>query len=379
MSPLIAAYEDRLEERDQKLKNIKNQLNEFNKKLKLLITENLDLHKKIETSNMGNLKMMDTNKDLKPNEWEQVRQQAYLVLEENQLLKEHIHINKQKRIEIEKENARIKSRILFLEVENNDMLNYIENLKNDGHQKKPTTVQDSSAAGKISDYLIRIEELKYDINAINSTNKTEKEALQARLKELETEKALAENKISTEINQSKRLKAENELIENHLKNIERKQKLSQKKQQLAELKEKIAYKYLNKLTVDFKKIQIENEAYENLIKTQHEENQTYSFKVAAENLKLARMEEKLEQIKLKAKQKLKKSENIKRKKESEYLLNKIEYDKKFQDFLTVLRRKDTEIDEILKNKKQLEEDIETIWKLSAVSHYQGYDKDNEDF
>jgi centrosomal protein CEP89 len=369
LSPLIAAYEDRLEDRDRKLKNIKTQLSEFNNKLKALITENLDLHKKIEIANTTTSKNQTLNKELNPNEWEEIKKQAFLVLEENQLLKESINLSKQKKAELDKENAKFKARILNLEQEKIEMQNYIDRLTHESYhnmtdQTKYVVPLEKKLA---SDYLIKIEELKYNINAINSKSKYEKEELLSQLAELEKQKFALQNKINSEISQNKQLKAENDVTDNRLKKIERKIRLSQKKQQLAELKEKIAYSYLNRLTVDFKKIQTENEAYENLIKAQNEENKNYSLKVSAENLKLAKMEDRLEQLKMKANQKLERAEKIKKKKESEYLLNKIEYDKKFQDFLTVLKKKDIELDEILHSKKKLEDDIETIWKLSVVA------------
>jgi centrosomal protein CEP89 len=105
LSPLIAAYDDRLNEKDEFIRKLQTKLEQLGQRFEELAEENLELHSTLEKI-PHHLIPKDSNaqKNARLSEWEQIKRHAQLVLEENQVLKEQIQLIHQRFVETQNIN-----------------------------------------------------------------------------------------------------------------------------------------------------------------------------------------------------------------------------------------------------------------------------------
>ena len=61
LSPLIAAYDERITEKDEKLKLLKRKIEDLTNKFKMILDENNQLHSKLEKLPLSGIKSADAD------------------------------------------------------------------------------------------------------------------------------------------------------------------------------------------------------------------------------------------------------------------------------------------------------------------------------
>lgn len=84
-----------------------------------------------------------------------------------------------------------------------------------------------------------------------------------------------------------------------------------------------------------------------------------------ESLKITKLEHKLQELKDKTAQKIAGLSEKLKQKDSEYLLIKLENDKKITDLLNLLHKKQDQIDELIVEKRQMEGELEMVWQATS--------------
>ncbi|XP_015750070.1 PREDICTED: centrosomal protein of 89 kDa-like [Acropora digitifera] len=87
LAPLFLAYDDRLKEKEQMIRTYDEELNAFKARVMEIVKENQQLHMNLSKSSPD---------ALGPDEWQQLQEQAKLVVEENALLMEQQQIQERK-------------------------------------------------------------------------------------------------------------------------------------------------------------------------------------------------------------------------------------------------------------------------------------------
>jgi uncharacterized phage infection (PIP) family protein YhgE len=122
---------------------------------------------------------------------------------------------------------------------------------------------------------------------------------------------------------------------------------------------------LEKISKENEKHQLEKEAYQNLSKTYELEIKKYENKLADEDLKACKLEDKLNGYKDKSASKLANLMQQLKKKDSEFDLFKLESEKKISDILNLMQKKQDQLDEMLRDKRQLEAEVELVWQTTS--------------
>ena len=169
ISPLLATYDEKLNEKDEKLRFLKVKLDDVTKKFQQLLEENSDMRGKLENlpGNVG--RQMDS-----------IKTQAQMVLEENNVLNEKLASTQKKLMETEKariqEVGRLSKRIVAVETERVHLLNQMDGIKmnSDTIIRKYNEISvEASRKVELNDHLNQIGDLRRKIEEVNLNYKTD--------------------------------------------------------------------------------------------------------------------------------------------------------------------------------------------------------------
>ncbi|CAF0754557.1 unnamed protein product [Brachionus calyciflorus] len=376
LSPLVGAYDDKIKEKDEQIKLLKLKMDELSQKLTGILEENSQLHSKLDkvSFNLGPSDAEDS--ELR----KQIRHHAMLVLEENKALNEQLDFQQDKLLEAQRhtiiEIGNLSKRIIISETEKTDLKNHIETLKfnyDELNKKFNDCLAEAQRRVKLQDHLSQTGELKKQLEETDIYHKLEYEQLTKRIETLEYERKELTIKNKNFLSENRKLLAENKVLDKALndglgRKMQRHLKDLEKRLELSQIQEQNLLEEIQKLTQDIEQLKKDKETYENMFKTSQIEVKKYENKQLEENVKLGKIEGKFDDYKQKTLEKINYLSEKLKQKDSEFLLIKLENDKKITDLLNLLHKKQDQIDDLIQEKRQMEGELEMVWQSTSAQN-----------
>ncbi|XP_071957688.1 centrosomal protein of 89 kDa-like [Antedon mediterranea] len=361
LSPLILAYEDRLQDKDKTILKYQKELKEIKEDVEQVLHENQVLHLQLEqTQEPSQVTMM---------EWHKLQEQAKLVLEENQLLMEQMDIQQEKQQHINKRHSqevnKMSKRMVMVDREKNELDSQLSELRvkyNALKHQHETLVVINEGKLPLQEHLATVGELQKAIEELKSKQRLEIETTSSKLSSIEAEKNNLAIRIADVEAEKTQMEAEIRALNRAKRKSEQKVLILQKQVEHCESQETTANQHLNKVLEIAEQTAAERDVYHRLAKSQtHEKNKAVN-KVLKGNVAVGRMEEKLKYYKLKADEQL---GNMTRRMEDEvstHVNQKEQYHREIRHLQQLLKDKQLALDTMINEKRRLEEDLETVWE-----------------
>lgn len=128
----------------------------------------------------------------------------------------------------------------------------------------------------------------------------------------------------------------------------------EKRIELSEIKEISLKNEISQLNSEIGKLKQEKATFESMYKSSQMEVKKFENKQIEENIKVAKLEAKIEENKQKNIEKISNLNEKLKKKDSEFYLTKLEYDKRINDLILFNHKKQNEIDDLIQDKRYFE-------------------------
>ncbi|KAJ8303357.1 hypothetical protein KUTeg_019753 [Tegillarca granosa] len=243
LAPLFLAYDDRIQEKDNILRKYQNDMERLRIDAEDIVTENQELHTKLEKA------MTKGPVDL--NEWEQLKENAKLVLEENQNLLEQIDVKDQKSHDLHqahiREVSKLTKELVQIKSEKSDTEMEIQEIRKkykDLKHKYDEIMLDQSDKPAAESYLNTISELKMKIQEIQTSHKEETENLRIKIQVSQEERKKQASQMIELTAENKRLQSEMKYMHKAVKKAQSKMMYLQQAIEHSESKEYSVQEYL---------------------------------------------------------------------------------------------------------------------------------------
>ncbi|KAK3509911.1 hypothetical protein QTP70_019389 [Hemibagrus guttatus] len=296
LSPLLLAYEDQLTERDQLLKSSEEDL----KKLRLRTGEVIQENEKLHTQ-------LSKRSSVSTKEWNQLQDQARLVLEENQVLIEQLELQHDKAKGTEskhtQEVCRLSKQVMLLEAEKQNLESELESAHKELCMLKVKLQKANSALeNSVSrvEHTTTTDKLRWKLEEEEKLKCTEVEGLQDRVATLQAEKKtflLEKNDLNSHI---KHLESELQLTRQANRKAQR--RIDLLKQQIEDSLEKelVAHQYLTSIVILAEKTTYERDQLIHMASCLEKDKQGIITRILEGTIRLGKLQEKVKVFKQQA-------------------------------------------------------------------------------
>ncbi|XP_033898281.2 centrosomal protein of 89 kDa isoform X1 [Acipenser ruthenus] len=361
LSPLLLAYEDRLREKDSALHAYEEEMKSFSSRVKAVVRENEELRLQLEKTGAVSNK-----------EWRQLRDQARLVLEENQVLMEQLEVQQAKAKDSHNQHlhevSKLTKQLMLLEAEKEtqqeELVECSKQLEELRSKYKYAKVNLENKV-ELDEHVSTMNELKRQLQQEEQKRHAEVEDLMGRIASLQTEK-------KTLLLEKTNLMADNKSIETELeisRNANRKsqRKIGLLKQQLEEAldKEVAAHQYLANLISLAEKTTQERDQLIYMAKNLETDKQDVFNKIIEGTVRMGKLEEKVKVYKKKAAAKLGDMGHRLLEQEKGFAGKTDSYQREIKHLQRLLRDKQESLDEVLQQKREVEGELEIVWQSAT--------------
>ncbi|RXM35950.1 Centrosomal protein of 89 kDa [Acipenser ruthenus] len=347
LSPLLLAYEDRLREKDSALHAYEDEMKRFASRVKAVVRENEELHLQLEKTGAVSNK-----------EWRQLRDQARLVLEENQVLMEQLEVQQAKAKDSHNrhlhEVSKLTKQLMLLEAEKeNQQEELVECSKQleDLRSKYKHAKVNLENKVELDEHVSTVNELKRQLQQEEEKRHSEVEDLMGRIASLQTENKTLLLEKTNLIADNKSIETELEISRNANRKSQR--KIGLLKQQLEEAldKEVAAHQYLANLISLAEKATQERDQLMYMAKNLETDKQDVFNKIIEGTVRMGKLEEKVKVYKKKAAAKLGDMGHRLLEQEKGFAGKTDSYQREIKHLQRVLRDKQESLDEVLQQKR----------------------------
>ncbi|XP_041077378.1 centrosomal protein of 89 kDa-like [Polyodon spathula] len=364
LSPLLLAYEDRLVEKDSALHAYEDEMKSFASRVKAVVRENEELRLQLEKTGAVSNK-----------EWSQLRDQARLVLEENQVLMEQLEVQQAKAKDSHNQHlhevSKLTKQLMLLEAEKeNQQKELVECSKQLEDMRSKYKHAEVNLENKVEmdEHITTMNELKRQLQQEEEKRLAEVEDLMGRMASLQTEK-------KTLLLEKTNLMADNRSIETELeisRNANRKsqRKIGLLKQQLEEAldKEVAAHQYLANLISLAEKATQERDQLIYMAKYLETDKQEVFNKIIEGTVRMGKLEEKVKVYKKKAAAKLGDMGHRLLEQEEGFAGKTDSYQREIKHLQRLLRDKQELLDEVLQQKREMEGELKIVWQSASTEN-----------
>ncbi|KAL3858933.1 hypothetical protein ACJMK2_009182 [Sinanodonta woodiana] len=364
LNPLLLMYDDRLKERDETIKKYQAQIEALQKRTQEIVKENEKLHSQLEDSSMqGPIDITD---------WEQLKENARLVLEENQNLLEQINIKDQKALDLQqvhmREISKLSKLLALQKEEKADSEKELEELRlkyKEIKHKHDNLVLENQDKITLEEHLNQISELKRLSMDKEEQHKREIDFLNSNLQALEIEKKTITGCTADITAENRRLVAEVKAMNRSIRKTQQKMMLFQRAVEQSENKEISIQEHLGSIIKVAEKNAFERDTYAKAVREKEMESKKALNRLLQGNVAVGKMEEKLKLYKMRAAAKI--STVAERLKEQDEAFNnqKKEYEREITHMRLLLKEKDEILQSVLENKREIERELEIIWQAAS--------------
>lgn len=366
LAPLFLAYDDRLREKEQLIRTYDEELSSFKARVMEVVKENQQLHMSISKASPD---------ALGPDEWQQLQEQAKLVVEENALLMEQQEIQDKKmkemqgihRQEVSKLSKRISSQEStqrLLETELDDMRRIHSNLV----RQHEAMVADQENKMLIQEHLRIMDECKSVLEDLKAKTKSETEEYNSKLQAVQKEKSNLAIKFADAEAKSAQLERELDAYQKSLKKSERKFLFLQRKLEHIQERELTAQETLSQVLTIAEKTAAERDNYVQFAKTQKVEQQKAASKILAGTQNIKGLEEKLQECRKKATDKVAIVTGRLREKENEINKLKEQYEGEINNLRAMVRQKQRQLELMIGDNRNVDKELDLVWKTAAADN-----------
>ncbi|XP_078400539.1 centrosomal protein of 89 kDa isoform X1 [Cetorhinus maximus] len=361
LSPLLLAYEDRLREKDTAMQAHEKEMKNFRARVEEVLRENKLLHQQRERSGV-----------VSSRDWNQLQDQAKLVLEENQILMEQLEIQQAKGKSSHnrhvQEVSKLTKQLMLLEAENQSQqeeLHETQQELNNLCSKYDQLKASHDAKVGADEHTTMVNDLKRKLQLEREKQHAEMEELMGRIASLQAEK-------KSLLFEKTELIADNKALEAELQVSQKSNRLAQKKvgllkTQMEEAMEKevAAHQYLANLISLAEKAAHERDQLVYVTKSLANEKHGVLNRIVAGNVRLGKLEEQVKMYKTKAAVKLGDINNRMKKQEEDFARRTAQYQREIRHLQQLLKDKQETLDGLLEQQRQVESELETVWESTT--------------
>ncbi|XP_044055591.1 centrosomal protein of 89 kDa isoform X3 [Siniperca chuatsi] len=359
LSPLLLAYEDRMNEKDALLQTTEEEVKRLHVHVEEVIKENERLHDEI--AKIGGVSQKDCH---------QLQQQAFLVLQENQVLIDQLkaqHVKaKASHSRHHSEVSKVTKQLMLLEVEKQRLQEDLEESRREV-QKNMREVQILQA--RLKDAITWDEhcsiagKLRGQLEQQESRNKSEMDKLLFRLSSLQEENrslALDKANLTADI---KRVEAELELTKQGNRKAERRMSVLKRQKEECVLKEEKTRHYMGAVISVAEHISQERDQLLQMASVLHQEKQAFISRILNGTVRFGKLQEEVKVYRRQTSTRLAVLEEAAEGKTASY-------QREILHLQRLLRERQEAEERLLQSKREVEEELEVVWQAATRENQQ---------
>ncbi|XP_044222813.1 centrosomal protein of 89 kDa [Thunnus albacares] len=359
LSPLLLAYEDRMNEKDVLLQTTEEEVKRMRVHVEEVIKENERLHDEI--GKLGGVSQKDCH---------QLQQQAFLVLQENQVLIDQLeaqHVKaKANHSRHHSEVSKVSKQLMLLEAEKQHLQEDLEESKR-AMQKNMREVQ--VLQGRLKDAVTWDEhcniagKLRRQLEQQESKNRSEMDELLLRLSSLQEEnRSLALDKANLSADM-KRMEAELELARQANRKAERRMSVLKQQREESVLKEEKTRHYLGAVISVAEHISQERDQLLQMASVIQQEKQGFISRILNGTVRFGKLQEEVKVYRRQASTRLAALEEAAEGRTASY-------QREILHLQRLLRERQEAEERLLQSKRDIEEELEVVWQAASRENQQ---------
>ncbi|XP_059210588.1 centrosomal protein of 89 kDa [Centropristis striata] len=359
LSPLLLAYEDRINEKDALLQTTEEEVKKLHVHVEGVIKENERLHDEI--TKIGGVCQKNCH---------QLQQQALLVLQENQVLIDQLeahHVKaKATHSRHHSEVSKVSKQLMLLEVETQRLQENLEESRREA-QKNGREVQILQA--RLKDAITWDEhcniagKLRRQLEEQESRYKSEMEDLLLRSSSLQEEnRSLALDKANLTAD-LKRMEAEKELTKQANRKAERRMSVLKREKDECVLKEEKTRHYMGAVISVAEHISQERDQLLNMASVLQQEKQGFVSRILKGTVRFGKLQEEVKVYRMQASTRLAVLEESAEGRTASY-------QREILHLQRLLRERQEAEERLLQSKREVEEELEVVWQAATRENKQ---------
>ncbi|XP_050396925.1 centrosomal protein of 89 kDa isoform X2 [Patella vulgata] len=363
LAPLFLAYDDELNAKDEHIHKYQMELDILKQRAVEIAKENKNL--RIQGGYGNEIGPIDST------EWQQLQEQARLVLEENQILMEQIEVLQSKSKDMYNahlnEVTRLTKKLTSTEADKIESERNMEELKiklREAKHKNDILMMSAETQVSVQDHVTTIANLKRSINEDKEIHERESESLTNKLKASEAEQKCLARQVADVTAENRQLHAQVKMLERTYSKAQQKLAVFHKAVEQSENKEMITQEQLANLIKVAELTALERDTYAKAAKEQEKESKQTLNKMLERSVTVGKLEERLKLYKMKAASKLSTvAERLKEQDES-FQRQRQEYEREIKYLRLVISEKEQLLGSVINEKKSVEDDLENMWQAA---------------
>ncbi|XP_071484726.1 uncharacterized protein [Diadema antillarum] len=371
LSPLIAAYEEQLMEKEAEIEANLEDIQELRRNTEEVIRENQRLHTK-RLSGGGGGGRRDAALHQSESWLSEMEEQARLVLEENQVVLEQVDLQQRKLQDQQRkhtqETIRLTKQLAALESERSSLEGDLSELQmkygalKDQHEK---TIKERESQMPVEEHMNAVAEYKRSMQDLRRQNEAETETTLSKLTSVEAEKTGVVMRLTSVQAENSQLKGEILALNKANKRLQHQMSLVERELEHSQTRELAANQHLNRVLEIAEQTAAERDSYKKMAKAQSQEKERAVNKMMAGNVAIGRMEEKLRMYKLRAESKVEDVLSQMKDQDELHTSRLTQYDREMKHLSHLVREKQDALDSITADKQKVEEHLEVVWQSAA--------------
>ncbi|CAL1545492.1 unnamed protein product [Lymnaea stagnalis] len=363
LAPLFLAYDDRLEAKDQVIDECRNELDSIKKRVEDILKENQKLR-----LSSGTVSGFQGDRS----EWQQLQEQARLVLEENQVLLEQLQVQANKSRDMHtahmSEISRMAKKIAIVEGDKADNERQLEEMRikfREVKHKHDQLVMEVGSQVNVHTHINTISDLKRSVTEEKEQLEREIDAIMIKLKASEEERKNQALQMVDVVAENKRLKAEIKAMQKSVRHAQQKMTLLHRAIELSEDKEMVTQEQLANVIKVAEKTALERDTVYKVAREQQEETKQTVNKMLHGSVAVGKLEEKLKLYRMKASAKLNTVAERLKEQDDAFNSKKKEYEREIHYLRLLLKEKEEIIETLELDKNIIEKDLDTMWQAAT--------------
>uniref|UniRef100_UPI0037E7A0F6 centrosomal protein of 89 kDa n=1 Tax=Semicossyphus pulcher TaxID=241346 RepID=UPI0037E7A0F6 len=359
LSPLLLAYEDRMNEKDALLQITEEEVKKLRVHVEEVIKENERLHDEI--AKIGGVSQKDCH---------QLQQQAFLVLQENQVLIDQLeaqHVKaKASHSRHHSEVSKMSKQLMLLEAEKQCLQDDLEESRRE-LQKNVREVQVLQARLKDSvswdEHCNIAGKLRRQLEQQESRNKSEMEDLLVRLSSLQEENrslALHKANLSADV---KRMETELELTKQANRKAESRMSVMKRQKEECVLKEEKTREYMGAVISVAEHVSKERDQLLQMASVLQQEKQRFIGRILKGTARFGKLQEDVKVYRRKVSSRLAVLEEAAEGRTASY-------QREILHLQRLLRERQEAEERLLQSKREVEEELEVVWQAATRENQQ---------
>lgn len=361
LSPLFLAYDDRLEEREKIIKRYQMEIDKLKLQAEDIVTENQQLQEKFER--------IQTENPVDMNDWENLKENARLVLEENQNLLEQIEVKDQKAQDMHQahmqEVSKINKQLVLLRAEKAEKDQDLEEIKKRYKELKTkydAMLLENQNQQSSETFINNIAELKRTFTEKEENYHQEIQNLKIKIQAVQDERKNQTLNFVELQAENKRCQAELRAMRKAIRKAQSKIIYLQKAIEQSESKEQNVQDQLASVIKVAEKTAYERDSFAKAVRDRETETKKAMNKMLQNSVSKGKMEEKLKLYKLKAAAKINTVAGRLKEQDEVFMNQKKEYEREINHLRLLLQEKEHNLYDIATEKREVEDELEIVWQ-----------------